>query len=91
MRPTIRELAKARWGSSLLAMPKKPRKPIRERGAPYRCHFTRTQMIRTEPLQLWVVAEDEFKSDLLPVHPRHDEHYLSVIARRMAVKPKREV
>jgi hypothetical protein len=86
----IRELARARWGKTLLSVPKVEPKPQREKGRPYRCHFTRTQMIRTEPKKKWIAVSDEVIAEQLRPNERHGEHFLTAIARKLAVKPKRE-
>lgn len=87
----IRELARARWGKRLLSVPKVERKPVREKGRPYRCHFSRTQMIRTEPLKKWITVSDELIAEQLRPHERHGEHFLTAMARKLTVKPKREI
>lgn len=86
----IRELAKARWGSALLRVPKVKRKPIRERLI-YRGHFTRSQMIRTEPFKKWVKLTEREVNEFLPErHRTEDVTALTRIAQKLGIKPKRE-
>ncbi len=85
----IRERAKVKWGSALLSVPKVQRRAERARDT-YRCHFTRTHMIRTEPKKKWIAVSDELIAEQLRPNERHGEHFLTAIARKLAEKPKRQ-